>query len=140
MRRPAKRFTVKVVGLTFVEDYPENLLDLASVQRRAERRGDDEDLPAVLIRNPDNAHDPNAIEVHQPSVGMIGHLPAEVAARLAPCLDAGETWQAWLQGVRISPEAPEQPGVSVHVEKVERDEDHPRHEEYLAERGEEGAR
>lgn len=143
MRRPAKRFTSPVVGVTFCEDYPDNLLDLARIQRRREARENDEPLVAILIRNPDNKHDANAIEVHQPSVGMIGHLPRDVAERLAPCLDDGETWHATLRPVRISAEAPEQPGVDVHVEKIETEDEghrHPRYEEYLAERGEEGAR
>jgi lysophospholipase L1-like esterase len=118
MTRPARRFSAKVVGVTFVDEYPDNLLALAEIQRRREDRGFDEPLAAVLIRNPDNAYDTNAIEVHVPSEGMIGHLPKEIAARLAPCLDAGETWHATLSEVRISPEAPEQPGVDVHVERI----------------------
>ena len=119
MRRPAKRFTTKVVGVTFVDDYPDNLLDIASIQRRRERRGDEEPLPAILIRNPDNRHDANAIEVHTPSYGMLGHLPKDVAARLAPLLDAGETWQGELLSVRISREDPFQPGVDVYIEHIE---------------------
>lgn len=118
MRRPAKRFTCPIAGVSFVDDYPDNLHDLASVQRRKERRGDDEELPVVLIRNPENRFDANAIEVHQPSVGMLGHLPKEIAARLAPCLDAGETWQAYLRPIRIHPDNPEQPGADVAVEHV----------------------
>lgn len=130
MSRPAKRFSTKVVGLTFIEDYPENLHDLARIQRRREQRSNDEPLPVVLIRNPDNQHDANAIEVHQPSVGMIGHLPREVAARLAPCLDDGETWQATLLPVRISPEAPEQPGVDVRIERIEAEDEGRRSVDY----------
>jgi hypothetical protein len=121
VRRPAKRFTCPVVGVTFIGDYPDNLHDLARIQRRREQRQNEEPLVAILIRNPENKHDANAIEVHQPSVGMIGHLPRQVAERLAPCLDAGETWHATLEPVRISPEAPEQPGVNVHVERIEED-------------------
>lgn len=118
MRRPAKRFTCPVAGVTFVADYPDNLLDLASVQRRKERRGDDEPLTVILRRNPENAYDANAIEVHQPHVGMLGHVPKEIAERLAPCLDDGEIWQAWLGDVRIHPDNPEQPGVDIKVEHV----------------------
>jgi hypothetical protein len=141
VKRPARRFTAKVVGVTFVDGYPDNLLDLAEVQRRRERRDIDEPLAAVLIRNPDNQYDANAIEVHAPSAGMLGHLPKEIAARLAPLIDAGETWHAELGEVRISPEAPDQPGVDVHVRLIEDEdhprwyEDHPRYEEYLDERG-----
>lgn len=121
--RPARRFTAKVVGLTFVDDYPANLHQLRDVQDTRQRRTD-EPLTAVLVRNAANAHDDNAVEVHSPAVGMLGHIPRPIAARLAPCLDAGETWAATLGDVRIDPEHPEKPGVDVHVRHVPPEEDH----------------
>ena len=49
--------------------------------------------PLILRRDPENAHDPNAIEVlaggHQ-----IGWVPRELAAELAPEMDAGHPWSA----------------------------------------------
>lgn len=43
-----------------------------------------------LVRQPDNADDPNAIEVVRRSDGMVvGYLPREVSAVLASALDAG---------------------------------------------------
>ena len=49
----------------------------------------------TLRRDPDNPHDPNAIAVHCPA-GQLGWVPREVAAELAPQLDAGEPWSALL--------------------------------------------
>jgi hypothetical protein len=62
--------------------------------------------PLILRRDPDNAHDPNAIEVlaggHQ-----IGWVPRELAAELAPEIDAGTPWSAIvLREQRASPRDP----------------------------------
>eukprot|EP00752_Nemacystus_decipiens_P016654 g14894.t1 len=46
---------------------------------------------AILVRAPDNPHDPNAVEVHVPALGrQVGHLSREHAAIVAPLLDADE--------------------------------------------------
>jgi hypothetical protein len=135
----------KVVGLTFVEGYPENLHRLREIddERKAqavrawmtmpdmstasdgvfnalaefEDRGPvSEPLPIVLIRNPDNEYDENAIEVHVPALGrhgMIGHIPRELAERLAPQIDAGEEWAAEIVAVLVSPENPSNPGIEI---------------------------
>jgi hypothetical protein len=55
----APRFTLKVVGVSFVPGYPDNLRALEGVAAEAEMVG--ERLAAVLVRNPHNAHDANAI-------------------------------------------------------------------------------
>jgi hypothetical protein len=82
----------------------------------------DERPTAVLIRRPENPHDPNAVEVHIPSVGgescMLGHLPAALARRLAPGLDAGEHWLAWVRAVRTHSEHEDRPGIDVEVKRV----------------------
>ena len=44
-----------------------------------------EDVPALLIRDPRNAHDPNAIEVWISGM-KVGHLPRDVAAAWNPCI------------------------------------------------------
>ena len=46
--------------------------------------------PVRLTREPDNPHDPNAIRVENMAGEKAGHLPREVAAWLAPLLDAGK--------------------------------------------------
>ena len=112
-------WTAKVVGVTFVAGYPKNLheVDVISMSRLALG---DEPLAAVIVRNPANQYDANACEVHVPALGddgMVGHLPAAVAARLAPLLDAGEQWVAEVGSVLISEENPNRPGISVHVRR-----------------------
>ena len=50
--------------------------------------------PLVLRRDPENAYDPNAIAVDTPGGEQLGFVPRELAAVLAPSLDAGERWSA----------------------------------------------
>jgi hypothetical protein len=50
----------------------------------------------VLIRAPDNQHDANAIEVWWRNAIRIGHLPRELAAEMAPLLDAGALARAYV--------------------------------------------
>jgi hypothetical protein len=61
-----------------------------------------------LRRDPDNAHDPNAIQVHPSDGGaQVGWVPRELAAELAPELDAGRPWSAVvLREQRRSPRDP----------------------------------
>lgn len=130
-------FTAKVVGVSFVDDYPDNV---ARVERawlaangmaagRSVSSFDPDDpfagmadadgyepLPAVLIRNPDNEHDANAVQVHVPAANtMIGHLPRALASRLAPLMDAGQVWQAEIRRVLVHSDHPDRPGVEIHV-------------------------
>lgn len=120
-----KRVTTKVVGVTFVDGYPDNLYRLQEIaaENYLSAPGSfgnnerPEGLPVVLIRNPENAYDANAIEVHVPALGrsngMIGHVPRDLAARLAPLIDGGEEWQAAIVAVLVSPENPSNPGIEV---------------------------
>jgi hypothetical protein len=60
-----------------------------------------------LRRDPRNPHDPNAIAVHSAEGEQVGWVPREVAAELAPLLDAGEPWAAVvLREHRRSPRDP----------------------------------
>ncbi len=123
-------FKTKVVGVTFVPNYPSNVLLLNEVAALryltspSGSFGDDtepEPIPAVLIRNPDNEFDGNAIEVHVPSLGdeaMIGHIPRGVAERLAPSLDAGDAWTTEIIGVAIHPDHPTNPGVHLLINRA----------------------
>jgi hypothetical protein len=47
-----------------------------------------------LRRDPGNEHDPNAIQVWAAPGDQVGWVPRELAAELAPQLDAGEIWSA----------------------------------------------
>lgn len=124
----------KVVGMTFLHelsygaDYPADFERLREYHEASQHDSLDWDGTGVeaapvavhLYRNPDNPHDANAIEVHVPKLGrrsMIGHVPRDVAARLAPLIDQGETWEASLVAVLIEPEHPDRPGALIAVER-----------------------
>src|SRR4051794_35975147 len=60
----------------------------------------------ALRRDPGNPHDPNAIAVDAGGE-QVGWVPREVAAELAPELDAGNPWSAVaLRELRASPRDP----------------------------------
>ncbi len=61
-----------------------------------------------LRRDPGNPHDPNAIAVDADAgAGQLGWVPREVAATVAPSLDAGDDWSAVvLREQRRSPRDP----------------------------------
>ena len=64
--------------------------------------------PLELRRDPENPHDANAIAVHAPGGGdQVGWVPREIAADLAPDLDARRPWAALvLREQRRSPRDP----------------------------------
>jgi hypothetical protein len=66
--------------------------------------------PLQLRRDSGNEHDPNAIQVHPTDGGaQVGWVPRELAAELAPELDAGRPWSAVvLREQRLSPRDPRQ--------------------------------
>jgi hypothetical protein len=64
--------------------------------------------PLVLRRDAANPHDANAIAVHPAGGGeQAGWVPREIAAEIAPDLDAGRLWSAVvLREQRASPRDP----------------------------------
>jgi HIRAN domain len=63
--------------------------------------------PLVLRRDAANEHDANAIAVDTADGVQLGWVPRELAAELAPQLDAGTPWSAVaLRESRISPRDP----------------------------------
>jgi hypothetical protein len=63
--------------------------------------------PLELRRDAGNEHDPNAIAVHARGGPQLGWVPREIAAELAPELDAGGRWSAVvLREQRRSPRDP----------------------------------
>jgi hypothetical protein len=64
--------------------------------------------PLALRRDAANPHDPNAIAVHAAGPGeQVGWVPRELAAEIAPGLDAGRPWSAVvLREQRASPRDP----------------------------------
>jgi hypothetical protein len=112
-------FTAKVVGVSFTDHYPDNLHRLNTRWTEAQ-----EPLVVILVRNPANAFDASAIEVHVPALGewaMIGHLAAPIAARMAPELDDGGHWDGYVVDVLIQPGHEDRPGISIHLQRVQED-------------------
>jgi hypothetical protein len=61
----------------------------------------------ILRRDAGNRHDPNAIAVATEDGALLGYVPRELAAELAPQLDAGRPWAAAvLREQRASPRDP----------------------------------
>jgi len=117
-RKMVPQFSAKVVGVTFVPGYPDNLHELNLADSNAQLAG--EHLSVVLIRNPKNEYDENAIEVHIPALGdngFIGHLTRPIAARMAPEMDAGVLWSAEVESVLIDPDHLDRPGISITCKK-----------------------
>lgn len=109
-------FRVTVVGVSFTDGYPDKFFRLEEMNMNA--MFNDEQIPCVLIRNKNNEHDKWAIEVHVPSLGdngMVGHITRPIAARLAPQLDDGIIWTAYVDTVRVSPDHPNRPGLEIHL-------------------------
>lgn len=107
----------RVVGMTFVPGYPGNLHQISEVMDRSTTP---ESLSAVLKRAPDNPYDANAVEVHVPAVGMVGHLSRDDAAMVAPMLDSPMIrCLASVYGVRIASNNPDNPGIDILVSLAE---------------------
>jgi HIRAN domain-containing protein len=66
--------------------------------------------PLELRRDPENPHDPNAVGVYGAGGEggeQLGWVPREIAAELAPRIDAGDAWSAVvLRESRLSPRDP----------------------------------
>lgn len=110
---------VKVVGVTFTRGYPANLLLLRDIQAEAIDSG--EPLTVVLVRNPQNPHDANAVEVHVPALAdmaMIGHVDRDNAARLAPRMDGGDRFLAHVAAVRVDPDHTDRPGIDIAIARI----------------------
>ncbi len=128
-----RKTSFRVVGVTFVPDYPNNMVRLHEMVQNAagqvgwDNIGGDAGVDAVLVRNPDNEYDENAIEVHVPALGrtssMIGHVPADLAAKLAPSLDRGDEWAARLDSVLFMDGHSDRPGALLTVEHVRRNDE-----------------
>lgn len=132
-----RSMALRVVGVTFCEGYPGNLHRLREiVEERYESDGEGrwaavedweegepvgEPIPVNLIRNPENEHDENAVEVHVPVLGrygtMIGHIPRELAARLAPRMDEAIPFSTVIKAVYVDPAHEDRPGIEIRVSR-----------------------
>jgi hypothetical protein len=62
------------------------------------------DFPTyILIREPDNPHDPNAIKVTIAGVIFLGYLAREIASELAPLMDEGTQFDAFFVNLNKHP-------------------------------------
>lgn len=110
---PNRPDVIRVVGVSFAPNYPTSLLRLNDAMNEC---ASPEGPSALLIRNPDNPHDSNAIEVHVPALGhYVGHVARELAAEWSPRLKADEHYQASVTGVWTHREHPRRPGVEITV-------------------------
>jgi hypothetical protein len=69
------------MGTTDATPYRDELVDFAA--KVAEEEPDRRWFRAVLVREPDNPHDPQAIAVHAQHGGLLGYLSREDAERYA---------------------------------------------------------
>ncbi len=101
------QFVTKVVGVSFSNDYPNNIYALAKdiVINGA---------PCELVREPENIHDKNAIRVDANNT-TIGHLPRLIAMVLAPQIDVGEAWFAAARSIVVSKDNVNKPGLKISV-------------------------
>jgi hypothetical protein len=82
-------FTCQIAGLQFYSDAQRDVdLDVIVMPRVGDR--------LQLVRDPENAHDRNAIQIHWRNERMLGHVPRTVAADVAPLLDAGAAARAYV--------------------------------------------
>lgn len=112
MTRPLPAtFDVKVVGLSFRPGYPDNLHRLAEAYAALPPGAVGE---ASLVRDADNAVDPNAVAILAGGE-HVGYLPAVLAARAAPMIDAGVRFRVVGASVLVNPEHTDRPGLMVRV-------------------------
>lgn len=123
---------VKVVGVSFVPTYPANLHQLQALydwQADQTKLGSGvtgvlaeiEPLSVILVRNPQNRYDRNAIEVHVPALGdeaMIGHIARDQAAIIAPMMDRGRRFQAHVHRCRVLESQPQNPGIDISITRI----------------------
>jgi hypothetical protein len=107
-----------VAGESFRPGYPDNLLRLADVLDNMEGP---EWVGAVLVRDPKNEYDRNAIEVHVTGgdIGHVGFVPGPLAAILAPILDSGRRLTCNATEVRIGSSGDAKPGLTVCVKAAD---------------------
>lgn len=117
-------FDIAVAGVSFRS--PEFLETVGALWTKLQSG---EDLPDVIgttfIREPLNEHDPNAIAVWimtDTVSDRIGYVPAPLARRLAPELDAEEVWLPALAKFEYNPKNPLAPLVTINVRRMEREE------------------
>lgn len=101
------QFTTKIVGVSFSQNYPDNIFSIAYEVAMGK-------TDCRLIREPQNTHDKNSIRVDINGV-PIGHLPRLIAMILAPSIDKGDIWYAKVESIVVSKQNINQPGLKISV-------------------------
>lgn len=101
--------TTKVAGTTFRDIDKKYLVKLATLPPRQYPK-------CKLVRQPDNAADPNAVKVVV-ARKHIGFVPRELAARVAEVMDAGTKVTARLVDVTIWEDHPTSPSVKIEISR-----------------------
>lgn len=99
---------VRAAGVSFVDGYPRNLVDL---QARCAIAGP---IPADLERDLDNPADLNATAIVIEG-RRLGWIPRDFAAFIAPQLDNGVRWRAEAVFVAVDLDHPGRPGLEVEL-------------------------
>jgi hypothetical protein len=99
--------STKVVGVSFIEDYPQNIFRLS--QRYASGESS-----VSLERDINNQYDNNAIKVIVDNE-MVGHIPAVLAKFIAPEMDNGVEWFADIESILVSVENMDNPGIKIII-------------------------
>lgn len=101
-------YWLRVVGTTFVADYPLTVEGIPAYG-----------LDVWVEREPENAHDPRAMRVVRQSLGgRIGYLQRVTAEALAPLVDTGATLAVVGHRLRHDPAAPTCPGLWIALANV----------------------
>ena len=95
------------------------IVGISRHQRAAARCRDGETL--ILQREPDNAYDEQSIAVLRLDGTPLGYLKANLAAELAPRMDDGETFTAWIKD--LTGGEPDRPtrGINIWIAEAETD-------------------
>lgn len=101
------RLETKVVGVTFHDGYPGTFHKWSQLEPGRYPN-------CTLIREPDNEHDPNAVAV---KVGrtIVGHVPRDLAVRVAEVMDSGTEVTARVLSVETYPELPDNPTMTIEI-------------------------
>lgn len=99
--------STKVVGVSFRDGYPGTFHKWS--QRRPDRYP-----KCVLVRDPDNAADPNAVRV-MVARKHVGFIPSDLAARVAELMDAGVEVTARVTSVEVIPDLAHSPTMTIQI-------------------------
>ena len=78
-------------------------VDNEDAQKNIKQFGCKDIMTYALIREPNNAHDPNAIQVSLFGIWFMGYVPKQVAKELAPLMDAERRFLAYFVRRNESP-------------------------------------